>query len=157
MVRSEQRRNRRVAMSPKEVDDFLRAERTCRMATVGAQGEPHTSALWFAWDGRAIWVSSLVSSQRWVNVTRDPRVSVLVDSGFEYLSLRGVELVGRAERVGEVPRIGEPNEQLEEVERLLANKYWCRQTSNHDGRHAWLRILPKRIVSWDFRKLDLKR
>jgi hypothetical protein len=23
----------------------------------------------------------------------------------------------------------------------------------HDGRHAWLRITPGKIVSWDFRKL----
>jgi PPOX class probable F420-dependent enzyme len=144
-----------MAMSPSEVDDFLCAERTCRMATVGAGGVPHTSALWFAWDGRALWVSSLVRSQRWVNVTRDPRVSVLVDAGFEYASLRGAELIGRAERVGEIPRTGERNEQLEEVERLLAEKYWGRKKSNHDGHHAWLRIEPERIVSWDFRKLDL--
>jgi len=24
---------------------------------------------------------------------------------------------------------------------------------HHDGRHAWLRITPDKIVSWDFRKL----
>jgi hypothetical protein len=23
----------------------------------------------------------------------------------------------------------------------------------HDGRHAWLRITPESIVSWDFRKI----
>ena len=23
----------------------------------------------------------------------------------------------------------------------------------HDGRHAWLRITPLKMVSWDFRKL----
>jgi hypothetical protein len=23
----------------------------------------------------------------------------------------------------------------------------------HDGRHAWLRIAPSKITSWDFRKL----
>jgi hypothetical protein len=23
----------------------------------------------------------------------------------------------------------------------------------HDGRHAWLRITPAKITSWDFRKL----
>ena len=24
----------------------------------------------------------------------------------------------------------------------------------HDGRHAWLRITPAKITSWDFRKLE---
>lgn len=23
----------------------------------------------------------------------------------------------------------------------------------HDGRHAWVRLTPEKIVSWDFRKL----
>jgi hypothetical protein len=23
----------------------------------------------------------------------------------------------------------------------------------HDGRHAWLRVTPLKLVSWDFRKL----
>jgi hypothetical protein len=23
----------------------------------------------------------------------------------------------------------------------------------HDGRHAWMRLTPEKVVSWDFRKL----
>jgi hypothetical protein len=26
-----------------------------------------------------------------------------------------------------------------------------------DGRHAWLRLVPEKIVSWDFRKLPAER
>jgi hypothetical protein len=27
----------------------------------------------------------------------------------------------------------------------------------HDGRHAWLRVVPEKITSWDFRKLAAAR
>ena len=38
-------------------------------------------------------------------------------------------------------------------ERLMAAKYWHGGELAHDGRHAWLRITPGKITSWDFRKL----
>src|ERR1044071_658149 len=65
-------RARRIAMPPEEVAASLAAERTCRVATVGADGRPHVVPLWFAWDGRALWLTSLVRSQRWTDLTRDP-------------------------------------------------------------------------------------
>jgi nitroimidazol reductase NimA-like FMN-containing flavoprotein (pyridoxamine 5'-phosphate oxidase superfamily) len=50
----EQRRGRKIAMTPQEVDTYLAAERTCRVATVGADGAPHVTPLWFAWDGASL-------------------------------------------------------------------------------------------------------
>lgn len=147
----EQRRGRRIAMSAEERDAFLAEQRTCRIATVGAAG-PHVTALWFAWDGAALWLTSVVRSQRWADIQADPRVSVLVDAGVEYGELRGVELRGSARVVGEVPRVGAPNTELEEPEQLFASKYLGGEMI-HDERHAWLRIEPHKIVSWDFRKL----
>ena len=44
-----QRRGRRIAMTPEEVDNFLEQERTCRVATVNGDGSPHVSPLWFVW------------------------------------------------------------------------------------------------------------
>ena len=148
----EQRRGRRIAMSAEELDRFMLEERTCRVSTVGADGAPHTSALWFAWDGGALWLTSVVRSQRWTDLERDGRVSVVVDAGREFMELRGVELRGTAVAVGEVPRTGEPVSALETPERLYADKY-AGGTMHHDGRHAWLRITPEKIVSWDFRKM----
>jgi hypothetical protein len=148
----EQRRGGRIAMSPDERDAYLASARTCRIATVGADGAPHVSALWFVWDGTAIWLNSLVRSQRWTNFLRDPRVSVLVDSGHEYSELQGVELMGSVEPVGEAPRTAEPHPQLGVPERLWGDKYGG-GTWRPDGRHAWVRLVPDKIVSWDFPKL----
>jgi hypothetical protein len=139
-------------MSQEEVDGFLATQRTCRVASSGSDG-PHVTALWFLWDGHALWLNSLVRSQRWTDLTRDPRVAILVDSGHEYSELHGVELRGSVEIVGETPRIGTPDLQLEEPERLFARKYAGLDQWHHDGRHAWLRLVPDKITSWDFRKL----
>jgi Pyridoxamine 5'-phosphate oxidase len=147
----EQRRGRRIAMTPGEVDAFLAEQRTCRVATVGRNG-PHATPLWYAWHGGALWITSVVRSQRWADLQRDPRIAVVVDAGTSYGELRGVELRGRVETVGEVPRTGEPVPELDGPERLMAERY-LGGTMVHDGRHAWLRLLPAKITSWDFRKL----
>ncbi|ARX81971.1 pyridoxamine 5-phosphate oxidase [Streptomyces alboflavus] len=148
-----QRRGRRIMMTPDEVDAFLAAERTCRIATVSADGAPHVSALWFAWDGSSLWLYSVTRSKRWAELRRDPRVAVVVDAGEQYGELRGVELTGTAEVVGEVPRTGEPCPELDLPERLFARKNFGMEEMVHDGRHAWLRLTPDAIASWDFRKL----
>ncbi len=149
----EQRRGRRIAMSAEEVDAFLADERTCHAATVGGDGGPHVSPLWFVWDGDALWLNSVVKSQRWTNLARDPRVSVIVDGGVDYSELRGVEITGRAVPVGEVPRTSTPDSQVADVEARWGRKYMDGRPFFADGRHAWLRIEPEKVVSWDFRKM----
>jgi len=64
-------------MSPAEVDAFLAEEQTCRIATSSPDG-PHVTALFFVWDGAALWFNSLVKSQRWTDVARDPLVAAQV-------------------------------------------------------------------------------
>jgi PPOX class probable F420-dependent enzyme len=150
----EQRHGRRIMMTSEERDTFLGEQRVCRVATVSADGRPHVTPLWFAWDGSALWLYSIVRSRRWTELRADPRVAVVVDAGEEYGELCGVEVTGLAEPVGEAPRTGaEPVPELETVEKVFALKYGFGEQMFHDGRHAWLRIRPETLTSWDFRKL----
>jgi hypothetical protein len=147
----EQRRARAIAMTPDEVDAFLAEQRTCRVATVGTNG-PHATPLWYVWHGGALWLTSLSRSQRWADLQADPRIAAVVDAGEDYAELRGVELRGTVEVVGEVPRTGEPVPELEGPEQAFADRY-TGGAIGHDGRHAWLRLVPEKITSWDFRKI----
>jgi hypothetical protein len=140
-------------MTAAEVDEFLTGMRTCRVATVGRGGRPHVAPLWFVWDGASLWLNSIVRSQRWTDLARDPRIAVVVDAGAEYGELRGVELSGAVVPVGDVPRTAAPDPALAVAERLFAGKYAGRDEFTPDGRHAWLRLTPDKLVSWDFRKL----
>jgi len=149
----QQRRGRAIAMTAAEVDEFLATERTCRVATASKDGRPHVAPLWFVWDGQSLWLSSVVRSQRWTDLMRDPRVAVVIDAGVQYAELRGVELSGSVVPVGDIPRTPTPDPVLAEPERLFADKYTGGVAAQADGRHAWLRLTPEKLVSWDFRKL----
>ena len=149
----EQRHGRRIMMTPAERDAFLAEQRTCRVATVAADGRPHATALWFVWDGSALWLYSVARSRRGAELAADPRIAVVVDAGESYGELRGVELTGEVEHVGESPRTGLPHAELEAPEKLFAAKYGFGASMVHDGRHAWLRLAPRTSASWDFRKL----
>jgi nitroimidazol reductase NimA-like FMN-containing flavoprotein (pyridoxamine 5'-phosphate oxidase superfamily) len=144
-------------MSDEERDAFLAEERTCRVATIGRDG-PHATPLWFGWDGTHFWLYSIVKSQRWADLVRDPRIGITVDAGVDYLELRGVELTGTAEVVGDAPATG-TTEAVASIEAQFARKYMSppegppNEQMYHDGRHGWLRVTPNKITSWDFRKL----
>jgi hypothetical protein len=148
-----QRRGRSIAMSGEELDRFLAGERTCRVATNSTSG-PHVAPLWFFWDGESIWLSSVVRSQRWRDLQRDGRVAIVIDAG-DALDLDPAQLaVGIAAVVGEVPRVGEPVADLVGPESGFHRKY--RDPGDeipYDGKHAWLRVTPRKLTSWDFRKM----
>ncbi len=148
----EQRRSRRIAMTDEERDAFLATERVCRVATVGADGAPHVTPLWFVWDGSALWLNSIVRSQRWVDLQRDPRIAIVIDAGQEYGELCGVEIEGAVAVVGAVPRGAESVEALVPIEQAFARKYSQSEHYTPDGFHAWLRVEPSKITSWNFQK-----
>ena len=61
---------------------------------------------------------------------------------------------GEVEQVGTVPRGSEPDPAVELPERLFGEKY-AGGTFVADGRHAWVRLVPDKIVSWDFTKINV--
>ena len=148
-----QKRGNKIAMTPGERDAYLGEMRTCRVATVGPDGAPHNTALWFLWDGTYFWMQSITRAQRWADLRRDPRVAIVVDSGVDYFELCGVEILGAVEFVGEQPRAGQPHPELDEMEPKFFAKYFDTTDVFHDGKHAWMRVAPTKISSWDFRKL----
>jgi hypothetical protein len=149
----QQLRARNLAMNDRELAEFLRAERTCRVATMSGDG-PRATPLWFLWDGSALWLSSLVRSKRHSDLRADPRIAVVVDAGHDFTELRGAEIIGDAAVVGESPRTGTPDTRLDTMEHEFAAKYLDSDvTELHAGTHAWLCVTPRKIVSWDFRKL----
>lgn len=140
-------------MTAPERDEFLARSRVARVATLRDDGFPDVTPLWFAWVGGAVWLSSLIKTQRWKNMERYPRMAVVVDDGDDYAELRGVELHGEARSVGELPRTGEPVAELVAVEATYAAKYEIDPAGLYDGRHGWIRMDVSRELSWDHRKV----
>ena len=114
----------------KEVE-YLRGQRLGRLATVGPDGSPHVVPVGFriAPEDDAIEVGGhgFRGSKKWRDLGADPRVAFVIDD-LEHVdpwTPRGLEIRGRAE---------------------LHEQGGERFGSGWDA--AWIRILPRRIVSW---------
>jgi PPOX class probable F420-dependent enzyme len=90
--------NRRaeIAMSATEVAALLAESRTVTCATVGRDGWPHLMPLWYVVRAGELWAWTYAKSQKVRNLERDPRCTLQVEVGHEYLELRGVMLACEA-------------------------------------------------------------
>ena len=83
---------------PPEADELLRRPNPAVIATLRADGSPHTAATWYDWDGERVLVNMDRSRQRLQNMRRDARVSLTVldeESWYRQLTVfgRAVEIV----------------------------------------------------------------
>jgi len=147
-------------MSDGERARYLEDGHTIVVGSVGRDGMPHLAPMWYVMqDGRIVF-RSFTKSQKIVNLQRDPRITVLLESGEAYEELRGVMIRGRA------VLIDDPAHTLR-VYGLLAAKYAMvggqPVTLDDDeleatfGRFASKNtsvvVEPERIASWDHTKL----
>ncbi len=144
-----------IALTPEEVAAFLASSRTATMATVGPTGAPHLVAMWFALLDGVIWFESKAKAQKVVNLRRDDRMTVLVEDGDTYDTLRGVSLEGRGVVVEDPAQLWR-----------VGVGVWERYTGPYtdEARPYVEAMLSKRVVvrldvertrSWDHRKLGL--
>lgn len=84
-----------ITMTDDEIAEFLVQQRTATMATIGPGGMPHLVAMWYAVIDGVLWFETKGRSQKAINLSRDDRMTVLVESGHTYDTLKGVSLEGR--------------------------------------------------------------
>jgi len=88
-----------VRMSDQEVADFLAEQIKVQVGSVGKDGAPHLSTLFYVVRDGLIAFWTYGRSQKIRNLERDPRISCLVEGGDDYFELRGVSITGKAELV----------------------------------------------------------
>jgi len=142
-------------MSQDEIEDFVASSRGGAVATVGADGQPHLTAMWYGVVDGEIWFETKAKSQKAVNLRRDPRITFLLEDGDTYDTLRGVSFEGTAEIV----------EDPEAIFRLGVS-VWERYTGPYTddakpavemmmNKRIAIRLVVKRTRSWDHRKLGM--
>ena len=83
-------------MSPDERATFFEASRTLIVTSLGKNGNAHSAPMWyFVEDGKIVF-RSFTKSQKIVNLRRDPRITVLVETGLAYAELQAVMTQGTA-------------------------------------------------------------
>ncbi|TDZ95226.1 pyridoxamine 5'-phosphate oxidase family protein [Mycobacteroides salmoniphilum] len=144
-----------IVMSDEEITEFINNSRTTTMATIGADGQPHLVAMWYAVIDGELWFETKAKSQKVVNLKRDPRITCLIEDGLTYDTLRGVSIEGQAEIV-------EDADKLFEVGISVFERYTAPYTEEMKpiveamlNKRIAVRVQTARIRSWDHRKLGL--
>ncbi len=151
-------RRDQIRLSDAEIRSFLEQKKTIILTSNGAGGFPHPMPMWFVLepDG-AIRMTTYVRSQKVKNLRRDPRVSLLVESGEEYEELKGVLFYGNAEVIEDVEQVIDTllaaagtEAQGGDAEQQRAIREGMRKNAS---KRVLIRVKPERVVSWDHSKL----
>lgn len=126
------------------------------LTTIGPDGVPDPVGMWFVLRDGDIWMRTYARSQKAINVERDPRVAVLVESGERYAELRGVQLTGSVEIVTDTEIICDIAAALLVKYEGLALEHVPAAREAYAAKapkQVAFRLIPQRTVSWDHRKL----
>lgn len=152
-------RRDKIQMTEAEREKYLAEAHTIIICSIGPGGFPHPMPMWFGVeDDGSVVMTTFTKSQKIKNIERDPRVSLLVESGTVYSELRGVVMYGKAELVRGAEAV------LDILARVTAKSSGgAGDAPNPEAlrkalmttvpKRTGIRIRPDKIVSWDHRKL----
>ena len=154
-VRQVSRRDQ-IKLSQDELLELLEAERVAVVSSIGPNGWPHSMPLWFVPREGEVWIWTYAKSQKVRNLERDPRATVLIETGHEYGELRGAMIEAEAEIHRDLGTV------LAFAEELTLRYAEGISTVEGDARAALEAQAPKRVAirfgaartaTWDHRKL----
>ena len=149
-----------ITMGPSEVLEFLEAGRTLVVTTSGPDGWPHVAPMWYAVRNGKVVFRSFTKSQKIVNLQRDPRLTILLETGEAYAELRGVMIKGTATLVDDPALVLEMYGELSgrdafagtepvKLEGAALEEAFGRFAAKNTG----VIVEPEKVISWDHTKL----
>lgn len=158
-----------IRMTQAEAWGWLENGDGCSLATIDRDGYPHVVAMAYAVDSGDIVMTSFAKAQKVVNLSRNPRAAIMVESGKAYSSLKGVMVRGRAEiidntekvldvlnlvgrRTLQANKVGRPQAQGA-VEIVEINDQITQQARRLAAKRVVIRLHPEKWASWDHSKL----
>lgn len=149
-------RREQIELTDEEQRELIESERIAVVASNGPRGWPHVMPLWYVPREGEIWVWTYAKSQKVKNLERDPRATLLIETGTEYNELRGVQIEAEAELIRDVDRVVgfakeltvRYSDGIESVEGDAAAGLRAQAP-----KRVSIHFHPKRIASWDHGKL----
>ena len=149
-------RRDQIKLTDRERDELLATERIVVVSSHGPRGWPHMMPLWYVLRDGEIWVWTYAKSQKVKNLERDPRATLLVETGVEYGELRGVMIEAEAELIRDTDQIvafGKEltirySEGIDSVEGDAAAALVAQAQ-----KRVAIHFRPERVATWDHRKL----
>ena len=144
-------RRRRIQLTPEEQAAFFREQRKAALATLDQRGFPHVVAMnYFAKDG-AFYMTSYAKAQKVVNIRRNPKVALMIESGNAYAELRGVMVRGHCQIIEGADAVQAAFAGMAEARGATSSR--PSGAGDSAPKRVVLKISPEKITSWDHRKL----
>lgn len=146
-----------IRMSDAEIGEYLRSQSRIILVTIGPDGMPHPVPMNYGLDeaGRII-ITAFRKSQKVRNLERDPRASLLVESGESYAELKSVMAYADAEIIRDPEAVIQAMSYIRAGRELVGSisGAMSEQVRDSISKRVALRFTPKRYVSWDHGKLE---
>ena len=149
-------RRDQIKLSDEEVRELIDSERIVVVSSLGPRGWPHVMPLWYVPRDGEIWIWTYAKSQKVKNLERDPRATLLIETGVEYQDLRGIQIEAEAELIRDIDEIVEYAKQMtvrysEGIESVEGDAAAGLQAQA--PKRVAIHFHPKRIATWDHGKL----
>jgi PPOX class probable F420-dependent enzyme len=149
-------RRDQIKLSDEDQRELIDTERIVVVSSLGPRGWPHVMPLWYVPRDGEIWIWTYAKSQKVKNLERDPRATLLIETGVEYQELRGIQIEAEAELIRDRDRIVEYAAELtirysdgiDSVEGDAAAGLQAQAP-----KRVAIHFQPRRVASWDHRKL----
>ena len=148
-------RRAEIELSEDERRELIDSERIVVVSTLGLRGWPHSMPLWYVPRDGEIWVYTYAKSQKVRNLERDPRATLLIETGHEYGELRGVEIEAEAEINRDLETVFEMAKDLTEryADGAQVEGGVAEALRDQARKRVAIRFEAKRVATWDHRKL----
>lgn len=120
------------------------------LTTMSASGHPHTIPIGYFRQGDRVYMGCRAGTQKLKNIERNPKVSLMLESGSTMQDIKGVCIQGE----GRV--ITEPSEMLPLLRASMAARGVPDDQLPTEARPgaAYIEVTPSKIISWDYAKPD---
>ena len=99
-------RREMIAMTDDEISQYLAEQQTLIIVSNGPNGYPHPMPMWYFADGEGcLNCTTFEKSQKVLNFKRDPKATLLVESGTVYAQLKSVLVYAQAEVIADHEQI----------------------------------------------------
>jgi PPOX class probable F420-dependent enzyme len=149
-------RRDQIKLTEDEQRELIERERVAIVSSIGPRGWPHSMPLWYVPRDGEIWIWTFAKSQKVKNLERDPRATLLIETGVEYGELRGVQIEAEAEVIRDLDLIVAFGKDLtvrysDGIESVQGDAVAALEAQA--PKRVAIHFRPQRVASWDHRKL----
>ena len=146
-----------IEMDEAQRKDYINSAQTLIIVSNGKNGYPHPMPMWFGIDdNESLLCTTFGKSQKVVNWRRDPKASLLIESGTQYAELQGVVIYAQTEIIDDPEAVINALMKINSRGRELNESQRAKLRESLQGtaqKRVALRFVPEKYLTWDHTKL----